>query len=38
MLVGDCVVGQMKEALVPNPRPVRVLPEKGWGVLGKVGG
>jgi 2-oxoglutarate/2-oxoacid ferredoxin oxidoreductase subunit alpha len=25
----------MKEALVPNPRPVCTLPEKGWAVRGK---
>ena len=35
MLLGDSVVGQMKEALVPNPRPVCTLPEKGWAVRGK---
>jgi 2-oxoglutarate ferredoxin oxidoreductase subunit alpha len=38
MLLGDSVVGQMKEALVPNARPVRELPEKGWAVRGKGGG
>jgi 2-oxoglutarate/2-oxoacid ferredoxin oxidoreductase subunit alpha len=38
MLLGDSVVGQMKEALVPNPRPVRDLPEKDWAVRGKGGG
>jgi 2-oxoglutarate ferredoxin oxidoreductase subunit alpha len=37
MLLGDSVVGQMKEALVPNARPVRELPEKGWAVRGKGG-
>ena len=35
MLLGDSVVGQMKEALLPNPRPLRELPEKGWAVRGK---
>jgi len=35
MLLGDSVVGQMKEALVPNPRPCRELPEKCWAVRGK---
>jgi len=38
MLLGDSVVGQMKEALVPNPRPARELPGKGWTVRGKGGG
>src|SRR6185369_16238940 len=37
MLLGDSVIGQMKEALLPNPRPVRELPEKGWVVRGKGG-
>jgi 2-oxoglutarate/2-oxoacid ferredoxin oxidoreductase subunit alpha len=35
MLLGDSVVGQMKEALVPNPRPARQLPGKEWAVRGK---
>jgi 2-oxoglutarate/2-oxoacid ferredoxin oxidoreductase subunit alpha len=35
MLLGDSVVGQMKEALVPNPRPSRELPAKDWAVRGK---
>jgi 2-oxoglutarate/2-oxoacid ferredoxin oxidoreductase subunit alpha len=35
MVLGDSVIGQMKEALVPNPRPVCALPEKGWAVRGK---
>nr|WP_284694622.1 3-methyl-2-oxobutanoate dehydrogenase subunit VorB [Geomonas sp. Red32] len=38
MVLGDSVVGQMKEALVPNPRPQRELPEKDWAVRGKGGG
>jgi 2-oxoglutarate/2-oxoacid ferredoxin oxidoreductase subunit alpha len=37
MLLGDSVIGQMKEALVPNARPVSDLPEKGWAVRGKGG-
>ena len=37
MVLGDSVIGQMKEALVKNPRPVRELPEKGWKVRGKSG-
>ncbi|TSK08422.1 MAG: 3-methyl-2-oxobutanoate dehydrogenase subunit VorB [Geobacter sp.] len=37
MLLGDSVIGQMKEALIPNARPVRELPEKGWAVRGKSG-
>ena len=37
MVLGDSVVGQMKEALVPNPRPSRELPDKGWAVRGKGG-
>jgi 2-oxoglutarate ferredoxin oxidoreductase subunit alpha len=35
MLLGDSVIGQMKEALVPNSRPVRELPAKEWAVRGK---
>ncbi|GFO70564.1 3-methyl-2-oxobutanoate dehydrogenase subunit VorB [Geomonas limicola] len=38
MVLGDSVIGQMKEALVPNPRPVRELPAKEWAVRGKSGG
>uniref|UniRef100_C6E363 Pyruvate flavodoxin/ferredoxin oxidoreductase domain protein n=1 Tax=Geobacter sp. (strain M21) TaxID=443144 RepID=C6E363_GEOSM len=38
MLLGDSVVGQMKEALVPNPRAVRELPGKEWAVRGKGSG
>jgi 2-oxoglutarate ferredoxin oxidoreductase subunit alpha len=37
MVLGDSVIGQMKEALVPHPRPSRELPEKGWAVRGKSG-
>jgi 2-oxoglutarate/2-oxoacid ferredoxin oxidoreductase subunit alpha len=35
MVLADSVVGQMKEALVPNPRPVTELPDKGWAVRGR---
>ncbi len=35
MVLADSVVGQMKEALVPNPRPVTILPEKAWRVRGR---
>src|SRR5512133_2952204 len=35
MVLADSVVGQMKEALVPHPRPVIDLPAKDWAVRGK---
>jgi 2-oxoglutarate ferredoxin oxidoreductase subunit alpha len=35
MVLADAVIGQMKEPLVPNPRPVADLPEKDWVVRGK---
>ena len=35
MVLADAVIGQMKEPLVPNPRPVVDLPEKDWVVRGK---
>ncbi len=35
MVLADSVVGQMKEALVPNPRPETTLPEKDWVVRGR---
>jgi 2-oxoglutarate ferredoxin oxidoreductase subunit alpha len=38
MVLGDSVVGQMKEALLPNSRPARELPAKEWAVRGKQGG
>lgn len=38
MILGDSVVGQMKEPLVPHPRPVRELPAKDWALRGKSGG
>lgn len=38
MLLGDAVVGQMKEALVPHPyHPPGDLPAKPWAVTGKLG-
>lgn len=38
MILGDAVVGQMKEPLVPHPRPQVDLPEKDWALRGKGGG
>jgi 2-oxoglutarate/2-oxoacid ferredoxin oxidoreductase subunit alpha len=35
MVLGDSVVGQMKEPLVPHPRPDVQLPPKDWAVRGK---
>ena len=35
MVLADSVIGQMKEALVPNSRPETVLPEKDWVVRGR---
>jgi len=35
MVLADAVIGQMKEALVPNPRPLIDLPAKDWAVRGK---
>ena len=35
MVLGDSVVGQMKEALVANKRPCTELPAKEWAVRGK---
>jgi 2-oxoglutarate ferredoxin oxidoreductase subunit alpha len=35
MILGDAVVGQMKEPLDPHPRPVRELPPKEWALRGK---
>ncbi|MEA5112702.1 MAG: 3-methyl-2-oxobutanoate dehydrogenase subunit VorB [Geobacteraceae bacterium] len=35
MILGDSVVGQMKEPLVPHPRPERELPAKDWALRGK---
>ena len=38
MVLGDSVVGQMKEALVANRRPDTKLPPKDWAVRGRGGG
>ncbi len=35
LLLGDSVVGQMKEALIPHSRPQVALPAKDWAVSGK---
>ncbi len=35
MILGDAVVGQMKEPLEPHPRPSRELPPKDWALRGK---
>ncbi len=35
MILGDAVVGQMKEPLTPHPRPDTKLPEKNWALRGK---
>lgn len=34
MILGDAVVGQMKEPLIPNPRPQTELPDKNWALRG----
>lgn len=38
MVLADSVLGQMKESIVPNPRPAAELPEKDWAVRGTGGG
>lgn len=38
MILGDSVVGQMKEPLIPHPRPQTDLPEKNWALRGIGGG
>jgi 2-oxoglutarate ferredoxin oxidoreductase subunit alpha len=38
MILADAVIGQMKEALIPNPRPERTLPEKNWALRGNIDG
>ena len=38
MVLGDSVVGQMKESITANPRPVVALPDKEWAVRGRVEG
>lgn len=38
MILGDAMIGQMKEALIPNPyQPRAELPAKDWAVTGKQG-
>ncbi len=34
MVLADSVLGQMKESIIPNPRPVVELPAKNWAVRG----
>jgi 2-oxoglutarate ferredoxin oxidoreductase subunit alpha len=38
MVLADSVIGQMKESVTPNPRPVTVLPPKPWVVRGRAAG
>ncbi|MFZ4856971.1 MAG: 3-methyl-2-oxobutanoate dehydrogenase subunit VorB [Desulfuromonadaceae bacterium] len=38
MVLADSVIGQMKESVVPNPRPVTALPSKEWVVRGREAG
>ncbi len=38
MILGDAVVGQMKEPLIPHPRPKTELPVKDWALRGTGGG
>jgi len=38
MILADAVVGQMKEPLIPHPRPKTELPAKDWALRGKEGG
>jgi 2-oxoglutarate ferredoxin oxidoreductase subunit alpha len=35
IILGDAVVGQMKEPLIPHPRPEVALPAKDWALRGK---
>lgn len=35
LVLADSVVGQMKESLIPNKRPVTLLPDKLWVVRGR---
>lgn len=38
MILGDAMIGQMKEALIPHPyQPLAELPLKDWAVTGKQG-
>ncbi len=34
MILGDAVIGQMKEPLIPHLRPERQLPDKNWALRG----
>jgi 2-oxoglutarate/2-oxoacid ferredoxin oxidoreductase subunit alpha len=38
MILADAVIGQMKEPIIPHPRPVVDLPLKDWAVRGKGNG
>ena len=38
MVLADSVIGQMKESVIPNPRPETVLPPKEWVVRGREAG
>jgi 2-oxoglutarate ferredoxin oxidoreductase subunit alpha len=38
MVLTDSVIGQMKESVTPNPRPVTALPSKPWVVRGRAAG
>jgi len=38
MVLADSVIGQMKESVTPNPRPVTALPPKEWVVRGRESG
>jgi 2-oxoglutarate/2-oxoacid ferredoxin oxidoreductase subunit alpha len=38
MVLADSVLGQMKESIVPHPRPKAELPAKNWAVRGTGGG
>ncbi|MHB8057254.1 MAG: 3-methyl-2-oxobutanoate dehydrogenase subunit VorB [Desulfuromonadaceae bacterium] len=38
MVLADSVIGQMKESVIPNPRPQTLLPPKEWVVRGRSAG
>ena len=38
MVLADSVIGQMKESVIPNPRPDAELPSKEWVVRGREAG
>ena len=38
MVLADSVIGQMKESVIPNPRPSTELPPKEWVVRGRADG